>query len=939
MENMDARLVNEQEFEVLRMISSVNFDYTFRFDCVKNTASVTRYVSGNVSEPELYDDFTAFVMSKVHPDDVTLIEKEFKKMNQAAANVGFEIRLKESGGRRYRWHSVRLCLDKNGNGLVYVGSSTIIDSRKNKESELTIKARQDLLTGLLNKVTTQESVSAYLKKNQDATGAMIVFDIDNFKNYNDCMGHLFGDEVIKEVATKIRRIFSKDSFVGRIGGDEFLVFVKDMADVAFLVQRMGQLRDAVADITLGQRSRFRISLSIGISLFPDMGRDFESLFQAADMALYSVKNNGKNSYAFYTDELYNEDVIKQGERRLEKATVEDKAPESLTNFAFQLLNESENVSSAVNLLLYRIQNDYDLEAIHLHELDSKNIRTEVTYEICKDGNPSFLGRRFEFSYKALKKYEEAEADAGGYIIYDFTGEDKPIPGNGVENWGGVGSMLHIGMRLFSKKRGCIDLISRHPARVWTKNKVAEIMSVANLLTVCLYYSGKVQKAEREVLRHADFDSLTGLMKEDHFIEVATRIVSTRGNSSKLALIYCDISNFKYINEAYGYMVGDRLLSDFADYISNKIKGVLCAGRFYSDNILCIHEFPKNTTDERLTRQVEIINENLSSFLSNKFKINNIAVRTGIYIIPDEKADVLQSISNANMARKIAKGNKNALGARCVVFDQGMFEKRKRQIKYIQALDEGIKNNEFYIVMQPKVSGTENKLVGAEALVRWRMADGMEVYPSEFVPAFEKDGSIVKLDFFVYEKVMAYIRERLDEGKKVLPISMNVSRAHLLFDNFVERFVALIEKYDIPTQYIELELTESVYLEDLSTFNEMINELRLLGIKISMDDFGSGYSSLNALNDLKIDLLKIDRIFMKDDCLKESDKTIIRFIIDMAKNLSMKVMCEGVETDSQRRFLNEAGCNLHQGYLYSKPVEIKIYDEYIENEEILFAKVV
>lgn len=924
-----------EELEILRLISSVNFDFTFLLNLEKDEGAITRYIEGQASEPVVIEHFKDYIIGKVHPDDLSVIEKEFRKASQAVSNLGFEIRIKETNGRRYRWHCVRMCISKSNEGLCYVGSTSYIDSRKNKESELAIKARQDPLTGLLNKVVTQENVNTYIKKHPESEGALIVFDIDNFKNYNDCMGHLFGDEVIKEVATKIRRVFSKDSFVGRIGGDEFLVYVKDIEDVTVIVRRMGELRDSVNDITLGQRSHFRITLSIGISLFPDMGNDFDSLFRAADMALYSIKNNGKNSYAFYTEELYNEEVIREGEARLEQATVELKEPDSLTNFAFNLLNESENVSSAINLLLYRIQNDYDLEAIHLHELDLKNMRTDVTYEISKENRPSLLGKRFEFSYKAFKTDEEAERANGGYVIYDFTDENTADPGNGITSWEGIGSMLHISMRLFSKKRGCIDLVSNQGGRIWTKKKIEEIVSVCNLLTVCIYYSGKVQRAEQEVSRYTDYDSLTGLMKEDHFIDAATKVISSKDDNAKLAVIYCDISNFKYINEAYGYMVGDRILTDVADYISNKIKGVLCSGRFYSDNILCIQEFQKGISDERLAKQVEDYNETLSEYLSKKFRINNISVRTGIYIIPNNNADVLQAISNANMARKLAKSQN---GSRCVVFDQEMFEKRKRQIRYIQALDSAIENNEFYILMQPKVSGSSNRLVGSEALVRWRMEDGTEVFPDEFIPAFEKDGSITKLDFYVYEKVMAYLRERLDSGKKVLPVSMNVSRAHLLGNDFVKKFVALIDKYQIPTQFLELELTESIYLENLSSFNSIIEELRILGIRVSMDDFGAGYSSLSALNDLKIDLLKIDRIFMKDDKIKDSDKTIIRFIIEMAKNLSMKVLCEGVETDEQRRFLNEAGCEFHQGYLYSKPVSISLYNDYIDNEDILFARV-
>lgn len=924
-----------RELELLRLVNSVSFDFTFLYDCSANTASVTRYVDGSHTEPDLICGFSEYLLSKVHPDDLPILEKELKKASMAVQTIGFEVRLKESAGRRYRWHAVKMGLSRMHEGVVYAGSSSYIDSRKNKENELTIKARQDPLTGLLNKVVTTELVCDYIKKHPDEEGALIVFDIDNFKHYNDSLGHLFGDEIIKECAACIRRVFSKDSYVGRIGGDEFLAYVRNLDDVSSIVHRMGKLRDMFADITLGQRSGIKVTCSVGISLYPDMGSDYDTLFNAADMALYSIKKNGRNSYAFYTEELYDENALKEGFNQVPDGPFESKEPDTLTSFAFHLLNESENVSSALNLLLYRIRNEYDLEAIHISELDTKNMRTTCTYENRKEGRPSVLGRRIDFSHKALKKRQDEIIRNGGFLIYDFQDPKCEDPGNGINTWRGAGSMLHISMRLFSKDRGCVDLVSSMGRKTWTPEKIEEILSVCNLITVCMYYSGRIKKAELEVSKFTDFDPLTGLMKEDFFIETATRVISSKGSTSKLAVVYCDISNFKYINEAYGYVTGDRILGEVAEYVSNKIPGVVCSGRFYSDNILCIVEFDRQMPDDELVSCVEAMNEKMSDALSNKFLINNISVRTGVYIIPNSEADTLQSISNANMARKIAKAGK---GTKCVVFNQEMFEKRKRQIRYIQQLDEAIEKEEFYIVMQPKVSGTENHLVGAEALVRWKMSDGTEVYPDEFVPAFEKDGSIVKLDFYVYEKVMAYIRERLDAGKRVLPISMNVSRAHIFTNDFVEKFKALIDKYQIPTQFLELELTESIYLENLSTFNEMIEELRILGIRISMDDFGSGYSSLNALNDLKIDLLKIDKIFMKDDMLKESDKTIIRFIIDMAKNLSMKVLCEGVETTEQRKFLNEAGCDLHQGYLYSKPVVISAFDAFVDNEDLLFARV-
>ncbi|MCR4728945.1 MAG: GGDEF and EAL domain-containing protein [Lachnospiraceae bacterium] len=920
----------EQENNLLWTINSISFDTTFVYYVDRNSASVRHYVEGTVGNSNEISDFTGYLLEKVHPDDLSLLEKEIIHASRLDENIRFEIRFREAEGRRYRWHSVRMRLVSKEGDPVYVGSTNYIDNRKNKESMLTIKARQDTFTGLLNKVATVENINAFIKQHPNNDSVMILFDVDNFKHFNDSLGHLFGDEVIKEVANRLSRAFAHDSFVGRIGGDEFLVFVKNTVDMADVIARVEALKASFADITLGQKSNVNVSCSVGISIYPDMGSDFDSLFRACDMALYYVKNSGKNNYAIYTDELYNEAASEE-----EDNPIDNFDGLTITNFAFKLLNEAEDVNGAINLLLYKMQREYHIDAIYVYELDATGLATECLYESVMGEFPSKLGEVVEFSHKAWLESVKRADENGGFVTFNLKDPGTMKPGNGIEKYELASSMIQCPMNLFSKNHGTIDFVSRYGTSFWTERKCNELLSICNLITVCLYYSRRTLKAEQEALRATEFDMLTGLMKEDNFIDAATAIIGERGNTSKLAVIYCDISNFKYINEAYGYTVGDKILIDVADYISKNIKGVLCAGRFYSDNILCIKEFARSTPDERLVEMVDDINDLLSQYLSRKYSINGLNVHAGIYIIPDNKVDVLQSISNANMARKLAKSSKSG---KCILFAPEMYEKRKRQIKYIQELDDAIKNEEFFVCLQPKVLGYEHRLVGAEALVRWRKPDGTMIFPDEFIPAFEKGGSIVKLDFYVYEKVMSYLRSRLDAGKKVLPVSMNVSRIHLQTPDFVKKFKSLVEKYNIPTEYLELELTESIYLENLASFNDTIEELRSLGIKISMDDFGSGYSSLNALNDLKIDLLKIDKIFMKDENLREGDKTIIRFIIEMAKNLSMQVLCEGVETDAQRKFLIEAGCDLHQGYLYSKPVEIAVFDRYIDNEEMLFAKI-
>ncbi|MBP5599967.1 MAG: diguanylate cyclase [Lachnospiraceae bacterium] len=581
------KLMVDHELKILKLVNNISFDFTFLYDHSDNSGYIIRQDDEGKCPSHFVPSFREELIKRVHPDDLLVVEKELKHAGQAVPQLAFEVRIKEENGRRYRWHAVRMILLEDVAEAVYVGRTVYIDSRKHKETELTIKARQDPLTGLLNKVVSKENIDNYIKHNPDTECALLVFDIDKFKNFNDTMGHLFGDEVIKECANCLRRAFSKDSFVGRIGGDEFVVFIKDLSDIACIVQRMGKIRDAFSSITLGQRTNIGITCSVGISLYPDMGTDYESLFQCADMALYSVKSRGRNNYAFYTDEIFDESVL---ERREEKEDIEDSeitVTDSSFDIAVKLLRESDNVSSAINLVLYRIQNDYDLEAIHLYELDYKNMMVECTYEIHKPERPSYLGRQIEFSYKAWKKMNDDSLPNGGCLVFDYADKSAADSGSGVKSWDGVASMFHVDLILFGKNRGCIDYVSSHPAKIWTSDKIDELLKLSNLISICMYYSSKVARAEKAASKYAECDSLTGLMKEEAFIEAATKAISSKANEKKLAVIYSDISNFKYINEAYGYVVGDRILTDMANFISNDIKNVLCAGRFYSDNILFI----------------------------------------------------------------------------------------------------------------------------------------------------------------------------------------------------------------------------------------------------------------------------------------------------------------------------------------------------------------
>ncbi len=232
--------------------------------------------------------------------------------------------------------------------------------------------------------------------------------------------------------------------------------------------------------------------------------------------------------------------------------------------------------------------------------------------------------------------------------------------------------------------------------------------------------------------------------------------------------------------------------------------------------------------------------------------------------------------------------------------------------------------------QTKIDIDTKKIVGAEALVRWNHRERGLLSPSEFVPIFEKNGFIMEIDFYVYESTCKYLKKIMDNNEKLIPISCNFSRRHLSNPTFVESLNEILNKYGIPAELIEIELTETMATENFDKFTEVVNKLKVSGYKISIDDFGSGYSSVQLLYDLPIDVLKLDKSFIQKMNENTMEDEIITSVIDICHKHDIKIICEGVETLEQEEYVRNHHCKLVQGYLYSKPIDESSFDKYRRN---------
>lgn len=424
------------------------------------------------------------------------------------------------------------------------------------------------------------------------------------------------------------------------------------------------------------------------------------------------------------------------------------------------------------------------------------------------------------------------------------------------------------------------------------------------------------------------DQLTGLDSYEEFIPKLNSAVRDMTAECSIALIYVDIKHFKYFNDTYGYRRGNELLMKMASMISRPSHGYICGARVVSDNIVVAGLCEGKSVEDYLTHVKGSVSY-LEQILRREFSCDRIRVTAGVFFISDDNRDINldTAISNANLARKQSKldGNESV-----TLFVPEMASKISNEMEIISTIDDAIKNKELHAFYQPKIDSVTGQITGAEALVRWIKPDNTMVYPDQFIPILEKSRQIINVDYFIYNEVFSFIREKLDKGETVVPISMNVSRQHLKDLDIIEYISDLLDTYKIPSCYLEFELTETMCIEKTDRVMEFINAFHSMGIKVSMDDFGSGYSSLKLLSQIPIDVIKLDRCFLNSGSLCDKEKIIITSIINMTKELRMHSLCEGVETLAQSDFLRDIGCDAQQGYYYSKPVNVAAFNSMLLN---------
>ena len=415
---------------------------------------------------------------------------------------------------------------------------------------------------------------------------------------------------------------------------------------------------------------------------------------------------------------------------------------------------------------------------------------------------------------------------------------------------------------------------------------------------------------------ATYDELTGIYNKQAFY-AKTKEMLLDNPDKNFDLLRINIERFKVLNDLFGESTGDKLLRYIGKFLKEINLPLCVSGRLYADNFVVCYEAGKGDSRRMI---------NTLQMVADSFAINNRTILSfGRYRIDDKTLPVSVMCDRANMALWKAKGNfKNPY----CEYDEKMRQQVLKEQKIINAMEMAIQNKEFSLYIQPKYDIEKGTIIGAEALVRWISQKNGFISPGDFIPVFENNGFVYEVDKFIWEESCRYLRKWLDEGREVHPISVNVSRIDLYDPKLVQHLVDLREKYQLPSQYLELEITESAYTEDPDQIITITRQLREAGFVILMDDFGTGYSSLNMLKDIQIDVLKLDMGFLKSSDHSAKGGNILTAILKMAESLKMQAIAEGVETKEQVEFLKSIGCKYVQGFYYSKPLPVDEFEKLI-----------
>ena len=776
-------------------------------------------------------------------------------------------------------------------------------------------AYTDTLTGAFSRIACvelEEDIDKKIADNEMDNFALIVFDLNDLKLINDKLGHTSGDQYIVNAVNEIKGFFPTAPLY-RVGGDEF---------VAVIEKDNYKIRRETLEIFNKKIEESFVTgepiISTGLSDYrPGLDNTFRAVFVRADERMYVRKRQLKEKGRI--------NLLKVQEVKVDAKASEDRA-ERLKAELIRIREESIKVG---NPRIGFYKNFYQNEEYSLIDLLNNSSCDEVveidlnnnTYKQLFHVDGKYFVPTVEDSYSDLFDFTSR------YIVHPDDREiyDAFMKKDDLLERLAKGEIPNFLLEHFRYKLQDGDYRYVEQCIITgEENGIAPGVVRLYIFDIQNYkarQNGTVANEKGIVLKGRD--SVTNLLLEKEFLLNAQGLIANRPDEN-WCLISVDIEHFRFFDEWYGRESGDNLLAKIGALLNEREKDFNgLSGYFGKDDFSIVMPYDQ----EKIKKLFEDIKEIIFSFGATA----GFLPAFGIAMI-EKGLSLVDAFDRSTIASAKAKSD---IRNRICVYTHEMQFLTQKEYRLLSEFMTALKNDEITFYLQPQCRISSKKVVGVEALSRWIKKDGTVVSPGEFIPVLEKYGFIPDLDQHIWEKVCASLAEWYHAGHKCVPCSINVSRADLFSIDINKKLCELTEKYKIPCNLIKVEITESSYVEASDLVDELVDQLREKGFTVLMDDFGSGYSSLNMLSNLKLDAIKLDAKFLRiEDDADSKALHILESVVNMAKTIGLPIIVEGVETQFQSDFLENLGCRYIQGYFFYRPMPINDFRNLIVDENMI-----
>ena len=771
----------------------------------------------------------------------------------------------------------------DGGGLVQVVRD--MTERKKFEETLRNSSLKDDLTGLFNRRGLLKQAAPYFDfaRRQREKLLLLFIDLDGMKRINDEFGHNEGDNALISTATILNRSFRSSDVIARLGGDEFTVLVTDLTvsqDEA--ISRLNEnLKAYNATVAPGHELAFSIGVA---TLEPERMACFEDLLVQADQAMYEQKRMKRR---------------RTSERTENKKVRPADGEESQSTFASNSIPFS---LSAGPTAYGPSHGTFDNAAIGMAVVSTDGSWLQVNEALCK-----------------LLGYSEQELRATSFQRLTHTEDLRHVQSY-------IQRVLEGYIQSHEQEK---RYIHEQGHSVWVQWHVS-LLKESETGTKRLFFQVQDISDRKEAEEKLTQDTLTGLPNRARFYDLLKLRVSHNEPNRQCAVLLLDVDRFKLVNDSLGNASADQLLIQISQRVKTCMRQGDVLARVGGD------EFAVLLDDVSGEEEASSVAVRIQQALAISFNLLGQEVYTtlsiGIALASDQSEQVADILRDAETAMHSAKARGKA---RHEIFGRDMHGELMSRLKMETDLRRACERNELFVDYQPIVSLENRTLIGFEALVRWRHPEFGLVPPKDFIPVAEETGQILTIGQTVLESACRQVQEWLTTYPASPPlfVSVNLSVKQFNQPGLVENIANLLQKFNLPPRCLKLEITESVFTDNIEAAIGLLLQLRELGVQLSIDDFGTGYSSLSYLQRFPIDTLKIDRSFVTQMMESEENLAIVRTIVALAQNLGMDVVAEGVETEDQLKLLRKLECENGQGYLFSTPLGGRQLDQFIASYNV------